>query len=66
MGGVSGLIQVLGVLVVVMWSHILEGYMGGGSGGVGLDWGDGTFGALHFHILAWRFPVCLPCSPSSV
>ena len=56
----------LGVLVVVLWSHNLEGYLGTGSDGVGLEWGDGTCGALPLHILVWRCPLCLPCGTSSV
>ena len=42
---------------MVLWRHILGGYIGGGSAGVGLEWSAGTFGALHLHILAWRCPV---------
>ena len=65
-GGITWEIQVLGVPVVVLWSHSLGGSIGEVSSGFGLEWGAGTCGALPLHILAWICPVCLPCSPSSV
>ena len=56
----------LDVPFVVLCSHSLGGSIGGGSAGFVLGWGDGTCGSLPLHILACKFPVWRPCSPTSV
>ena len=58
--------KVVGVPVVVMWIHIMGGSIGGGSAGVGLEWGSGTCGEFPLYILERRCTVYLNCSPSSV
>ena len=65
-GGLAWAIQVLGVPFVVLWSHSLGGSIGGGGTEIGLGWGAGTCGELPLHIMAWRCPVWLTCSPSSL
>ena len=51
---------------VVLWSHILGGYIGVGGARVGLGWGSGTCGVIHLHIRTCICPIFWPCGPISV